>query len=456
MNHSFLKIILFAALLAVSQILSAQTQLSLGQVIELALEHDPRIDEKEAFVRQAQGLLAEAEGSGGLRYSVDTYLALGTDVEGGFYDDGEVSCSSNCEPRDDIYNFDDGFSLWAGLTFSVIKPLMTFGRLESYQNAARHNILVKQQDVELQRDAIRLDVVRAYYGYLTARDSRLLLEDTRKRLEAALELVDEWLEEGKGTVSQSDKYALESGMGLIDSYLAEASGLEIIAMAGLKVLTGLKADNIQLEDKRLNPVVLPTRSLQEWTQLAVKNRAEFKQVEAGLAARRALVEASRSESKPIVFAGLAGTMAYAPGRDTLDNPHIYDPFNHVAMSPLLGMRWEWEQGAQPARVAQAQAELDALIHTASFARNGVPFQVQEQYVWVHSKYKSTQSMRASARAGRRWMISAYADFEAGLEEANKILTAMQVYVLAYAEYLKTVNDYNNHVFKLQSVSGVFE
>ena len=62
-----------------------------------------------------------------------------------------------------------------GLTFSIIKPLATFGRLDSYRDAATNNILVKQQDVELQRDANRLDVVRAYYGYLAAKDSRLLL-----------------------------------------------------------------------------------------------------------------------------------------------------------------------------------------------------------------------------------------------------------------------------------------
>ena len=266
----------------------------------------------------------------------------------------------------------------------------------------------------------------------------------------------EWLDEDAGTVSQSDRYALESGLGLIDSFLSEASALETIAMAGLKVLTGIKSDTIELEERRLNLVALPDRDLEEWTQLALDNRPEFKQVEAGLAARRALVEASRSESKPIVFAGVAGTFAYAPGREALDNPHVFDAFNHAAVSPLLGMRWQWEQGAQPARVAQAQAELDALIQKASFARNGIPFQVQEQYVMMHSKFKSAQAMRKSAKAARRWMIAAYADFEAGLEEASKILTAMQVYVLAYAEYLKVVNDYNNHVSKLQSVSGVYE
>lgn len=444
------------ALLLIPQMLLAQSPLSLDGAIELAFAHDPRVEEKEAFVRQAQGLLAEAEGSGGLRYGVDTFVALTTDVEGGFYEDGQTTCTSNCTPRDDVFDIDEGLSLWGGLTFSIIKPLATFGRLESYQNAAQHNILIKRQDVELQRDSIRLDVVRAYYGYLTAKDSRLLLEDTRKRLESALELVREWLDEDAGTVSQSDRYALESGLGLIDSFLSEASALETIAMAGLKVLTGIKSDTIELEERRLNLVALPDRDLEEWTQLALDNRPEFKQVEAGLAARRALVEASRSESKPIVFAGVAGTFAYAPGREALDNPHVFDAFNHAAVSPLLGMRWQWEQGAQPARVAQAQAELDALIQKASFARNGIPFQVQEQYVMMHSKFKSAQAMRKSAKAARRWMIAAYADFEAGLEEASKILTAMQVYVLAYAEYLKVVNDYNNHVSKLQSVSGVYE
>ena len=436
--------------------LSAQDRLDIEQAIQLALEHDPRIDEKEAFVRKAQGLLQEAEGSEGFRYSVDSFLAIANGVDGGFYQDGERSCSNDCEPRDDLYDLEDGLSLWAGLTFSIVKPLATFGRLENYQEAAQHNIYVKQQDVVLQKDAVALQVVKAYYGYLTARDSRLLLEDTRQRLAGALDLVEGWLEDGSGNASQSDKFALQSGLGLIDNFLSESKSLEKIAMAGLRLLTGLEDEVIELADRRLRPVQLPPESLDEWIELAQENRAEFKQVAAGLTARRALVEATRADEKPIVFAGVAGSAAYAPNRDRLDNPHVYDPFNHYAMSPVLGLRWQWDQGAQPARVVQAQAELDALVHKASFARMGIPFQVREQYYSMHAKHQAIASMRDSSRAARRWMIAAYSDFEAGLEEADDIINALQVYVLAYAEYLRAVNDYNNHVSKLRSVSGVFQ
>ena len=436
--------------------LQAQGKHSLDQLIELAMDYDPRIDEKEAFVRKARGLYEEAKGSEGFRYSVDSFVAIANGVEGGFYEGGDTSCSGDCRPRDDIYDLNDGLSMWGGLTFSIVTPLSTFGRLESYQEAAQNNIVVKQQDVYLKRDEVALQVVQAYYGYLTARDSRLLLQDTRSRLTSALELVDDWLENGAGSVSQSDKFALQSGLGLIDNFIAEANGLEQIAMAGLKLLTGLEDDVIDLADRRLQPVPLPDESVDDWIELAQQNRVEFKQVEAGLSARRALVEATRAGEKPVVFAGIAGSMAYSPGRDSLDNPHVYDPFNHIAMSPLIGMRWQWDQGAQPARVMQAQADLDALVHQASFARIGIPFQVREQYFNMHAKYQAIEAMRASSRAARRWMIATYSDFEAGLSEADKIINALQVYVLAYAEYLRAVNDFNNHVSKLRSVSGVFQ
>ena len=47
---------------------------------------------------------------------------------------------------------------------------------------------------------------------------------------------------------------------------------------------------IELADRRLQPVPLPQQSVDEWSELARQNRVEFKQVEAGLNARRALVE----------------------------------------------------------------------------------------------------------------------------------------------------------------------
>ena len=53
-------------------------------------------------------------------------------------------------------------------------------------------------------------------------------------------------------------------------------------------------------------------------------------------------------------------------------------------------------------------------------------------------------------------IGRYADYEAGLEEASKVVEAFQGYVLAHSDYLGTVDKYNNDVAKLMSVSGADE
>ena len=68
------------ALFLSSFALQAQDRLSLEQAIEMALAHDARIEEKKAFVRKAEGLLQEAQGSEGFRYMVDSFLAIATGV----------------------------------------------------------------------------------------------------------------------------------------------------------------------------------------------------------------------------------------------------------------------------------------------------------------------------------------------------------------------------------------
>lgn len=422
--------------------------LTLEQAIERAMHHDARISEREKLVQVARGLLQEALGSDDLIYDVNAFTGLTTQVDGGFFDS-----ASTTESRSDRYKW-NGVSTWSAVQFSIIKPLYTFGKIENYADAARENIRIKGQDVNLQRANTIIDVSRAYYGYLTARDTRRLLEDVIKRLDKAIVVVRQWLDSDSGDVRQSDLFGLQSGRGLIANYLDQAEGIESVAMAGLRLLTGVKPGEVlEVADKRLTPLATPDQTLEELQARALKQRPEIKQLNAGLKARRALVAAKQSEKKPNIYAGVAGMAAYSPGRDRLDNPYVYDPFNDYGATPLIGIQWQWASGVQTARVVQAQAELDALIEKSSFAHDGIAFEVAEQYHQVQAFSRGVKKLKQASRSARRWMVSSYADFEAGIEDAEYALTAFQGYVLIYSDYLKTVNDYNMHVVRLRHVSG---
>ena len=442
----------FMALLLAWSVPGAAETLTLEKSIERALGHDPRIEELRYVAKAAEALIDEVDGHGDWFIEGNSFVAVTTIAKGNIF--VHDSCEPGaCELRDDRYSV-DGFTPWFYAQVNLIKPLFTFGKLENYRAAAAANAEVKKGDTELQRAATVLDVKRAYYGYLTARDSRLLLDDVKKRLQGAIDLVQEWLDEGEGDVSQSDLYALQSGQAMVAKYRVQAQAMEQVALDGLKILVGMALDQpLEVADRRLRPVPLPEAALADLQARALEQRPEMAQLEAGLRARRALVMAHKAEIKPNVYAGVGGLISYSPGRERLENPFIYDPFNDAGLTPMLGMEWKWTGEVTNARTAAAEAELNALIAKASLARQGIPYQVAEQYYQVQGNFEAVRQLEKAARSARRWMVASYTDFEAGLEKAEKIMMALQGYVLAATDYLQTTFEYNMRVAQLDNAVG---
>lgn len=423
--------------------------LDLQQAVERANNTDPRISEKEKLVDVGRGLLLEAQGGESWIFDLNTFVGLAPDVKGGVFEDEEGNLKIDKDALDI-----DGVSPWYNLQFAIIRPISTFGKVEGYEDAAKNNIVIQEGEVSIQKGKTYLDVLMAYYGYLASRDAVYMLEDANKRVDSAIELVQGWLDEGEGEAKQSDMFALKTGSGILNRYLEEARGLQNIALAGIRLLTGIEQkDSIELVDKRLEALPLPEKTLAELQKFALENRPEMTQVEAGLNARRALLSAKQAEANPNLYWGIAGSFAYTPNRPRLEELAIYDPFNHYGATPIMGLKWDWWAGRHEGQVKQAEGEYNAIIEKKTFAQRGIPFQVAEQYHYVHSHYKMVQHAYNAARSGRRWMLASYADFEAGVEEAEKVMTAFQGYVLAYSDYLQVVNAYNLHVGRLHVVTG---
>ncbi len=446
--------VLLAGLLTGTAATAETITLTLEQATERALNTDPRIAERQHFVESARALVQEVQGNEDWKFDGNAFLAISPGVEGSpFENSGCVS--GNCTLRSDKYDLEkNGVSPWLNFQLTIIKPLYTFGKVESYTTAAQANVQVKQDDVRIQRATTVMDVKRAYYGYLAARDGFRFLEDVRTRIAKAVDVAQKWLNEGESDMRQADIFALQAGHSLISQYIAQVDGTQKVALEGLRVLIGANStDELQLVDNALSAVTLPEGVLADFQQQALLQRPEMQQVEAGLQARRALIDARRADAKPNLYAGVAGVFSYSPNRDQLDNPYIHDPFNQIGLTPMIGLKWDWQRGVQRARVAQEQAELSALIAKSALARQGIPFQVAEQYYQMQAQYTALQELSKGTHHARRWMVGRYADFEAGLETADRVISAFQGYVLAQTDYIKTVYEYNMRVAQLHNVTG---
>lgn len=423
---------------------------TLQQAVEMSLAADPRIKEREQVVEAARALVQEVKGNVGWRVSANAFIGLAPEAEGGFYQGGAFSGTNPRTDGDKIR----GISDWTHLDFALIKPLYTFGKVERYSDAAQGNVELKQGELKQTRADIVYDTKRAYFGYLTARDSRAFLEDMQGRVDQAIATVERGLKEESGEVRQSDLFALQTAKGLLTKYVHQARAIEKISLDGLKVLTGagLQAD-LQVADSRIAPVAFPQVDLAEFQARALQDRPEMQQLEAGLRARRALLAAKKADRMPDVYAGVVGQFNYASQRERLDNPYLYDPFNGGGLTPVVGVKWDTVFGVAAARVDQAQAELEALNHKKAFAIAGIPYEVGEAYVNAQANFESQRALADGAAAARRWMIAALADFSAGLETADKVADAIKNYALVQTEYLRTVNDYNMNVAQLARLTG---
>ncbi len=423
---------------------------TLQQAVEMSLAADPRIKEREQVVEAARALVQEVKGNLGWRVSANAFIGLAPEVEGGFYQGGAFSGTTPRTDGDKIR----GISDWTHLDFALIKPLYTFGKVERYSDAAQGNVDLKQGELKQTRTDIVYDTKRAYFGYLTARDSRAFLEDMQGRVDQAIATVERGLKEETGEVRQSDLFALQTAKGLLTKYVYQARAIEKISLDGLKVLTGagLQAD-LQVADSRIAPVAFPQVDLAEFQARALQDRPEMQQLEAGLRARRALLAAKKADRMPDVYAGVVGQFNYASQRERLDNPYLYDPFNSGGLTPVVGVKWDTVFGVASARVDQAQAELEALNHKKAFAIAGIPYEVGEAYVNAQANFESQRALADGAAAARRWMIAALADFSAGIETADKVADAIKNYALVQTEYLRTVNDYNMNVAQLARLTG---
>jgi len=423
---------------------------TLQQAVEMSLAADPRIKEREQVVEAARALVQEVKGNVGWRVSANAFIGLAPEAEGGFYQGGAFSGATPRTDGDKIR----GISDWTHLDFALIKPLYTFGKVERYSDAAQGNVELKQGELKQTRADIVYDTKRAYFGYLTARDSRAFLEDMQGRVDQAIATVERGLKEESGEVRQSDLFALQTAKGLLTKYVHQARAIEKISLDGLKVLTGagLQAD-LQVADSRIAPVAFPQVDLAEFQARALQDRPEMQQLEAGLRARRALLAAKKADRMPDVYAGVVGQFNYASQRERLDNPYLYDPFNSGGLTPVVGVKWDTVFGVAAARVDQAQAELEALNHKKAFAIAGIPYEVGEAYVNAQANFESQRALADGAAAARRWMIAALADFSAGIETADKVADAIKNYALVQTEYLRTVNDYNMNVAQLARLTG---
>src|SRR6185437_4793680 len=159
----------------------------LPRILDLADRNHPNLAAARAKVAQARAQLDEAHVAPFSQFKLTGGVALAPTLKG-----------------DNVFSPNTDASLTSSLAVAWragiegVVPLWTFGKITNLWDAAGAAVHVSEAEAEVQRDAIRVDVRKAYFGLQLARDSLLLLKDVKSQLDKATSALQKQIDEGKG------------------------------------------------------------------------------------------------------------------------------------------------------------------------------------------------------------------------------------------------------------------
>ena len=422
---------------------------SLDQLVQMALETSPELKMAEQDILAARSQFKQAKG--GLLPQMDLIATAGP------VEDAKVPTVVLTGPNTGALVSHDqpwDIGIFGRLDFVITQPLYTFGKISNRKDAAALGVEARTAAREQRQNKIVLNVKELYYAYLialqgknTARDADAYINDAGRRIKRLIELKAK-------NVDPSDLYRLDAFGAEVKAFAAKADSGTRTAYAALKTAIGLpEHEEFSVKETELpkNPVNLEPE--EEYTQRALANRPELLEVKKGVEAKGKLTDAAKADLYPSFFATAIGSVAGAPDRQKFDNSYIPDQFNHAYAGFFAGAQWHLDFGIGKGKLDEARAEYQKMRNTQEFAEKNIPVEVVKYYQDALEANKSFTAYEQAAVGSRRWIVTAFSNFDLGIGTARDMLDAIDRYGKNQGEYLRSLYNYHVSLARLDYATG---
>lgn len=413
-------------------------ELSLKRCLELAERNFPKIQEARARLAQKRAQLDQAHYA---PYSEFT-------ATGGFSLAPRVSGTAVYSPDSDVpLKSEMGFAWQIGAEGLI--PLWTFGKITNLWDAAEAQVKVGEHEVQKEKNQVKLDVRKAYYGVKLARDAAALVRDALKQIDKYIPSLEEKVE--NGDADEVDLLKLRMNRADLEARASEARKQEAIALAGLRFLTG--TPDVTVPDVPLTRVSHQLGPLARYLAAARLYRPEVNMARAGVLAREAQLRLEQARYFPDIGLGLSARYSSAPYVTDQTNPFVKDTANYTSYGAGLVVRYKLDILPQTTRVEQARATLEEIRATERFALGGVGWEVEQAFREAEDAQRRLDAYSRATTYAKQWLVKVQQGIEVGVYEDKDIIEPAKEYALKRFSQMTATFDYNMAIAKLAQVTG---
>jgi outer membrane protein TolC len=405
----------------------------------LAERNFPKVHEARAKLRHKRAQAREARLAPFSDFKVESFVGVAPTVHG----------TSVYSPDTDVALSDSMGLLWqVGIEGAI--PLWTFGKLPELWAAADAQVRVGENEIRKEKNELRLNVRKSYYGLQLARDALALIQEARGKLDEYISRLAARVAEGEG-----DDIALVKAR----MYGAELEGRESTireqeagALAALRFLTGIKG-GFDIPEEPLRRAEHSLAPLARYLAAARLHRPEINMARAGLLARRAQVRLEEARFYPDVGLGLSAKLSRAPEVPDQRNPFVRDRANYFYYGAGLVLRWKLDLLPKAARLAQARAELEEMRATEQYALGGVGVEVQKAFARAQEAERRLEAATRAARYAKQWLVKVQQGIDIGTIDEEDLVDPAKEYALKQFGRMSATFDYNMAIAALKMATG---
>jgi outer membrane protein len=301
-------------------------------------------------------------------------------------------------------------------------PVYTSGRVPALVDAARADQRSAGATVRSTEEDVRLDIVRAYWGLVTARDKVRVLDQALARADASV--ADVRARVDAGVLPPNDLLSAQAQRARQSVQLIEAQNAAAIAEVELGMLIGVGPNQpIQPVTSVSTPLAgaadLAGEPVATLVARAREQRAEREGLRDQQAALTASAAAAVAGTRPQVSA-VAGVQPARP------NARFVPPIDQWKTSWDLGVNvsWSlWDGGQARANAAAATANVDAVGHQIDQFDAGVAVEVRQCLLDLQSGQAALSASNEAVAAATEAHRVVTERFDAGVATSTDVLEA---------------------------------
>ena len=420
-----------ALALTVAGGVSAQERVTLEDAIARALQRSARVAELDA--RRAGAEAAES-GAGAARMPVVSLVAdyaRTNHVE-------EFGIAFPGQPVRLIYpDVPDNFRSRLDLHW----PIYTGGQTAAFEAATRAEKNALDADLDALRADLRLEVTRAFWAAVTARETERVVLQAVRRMDA--HVADLRVRLDQGLIPPNEVTAAEAQHSRQQLLAIEARNQRLVSDADLRRLIGGSGELTPMADLGAETVPVPEQ------KVAVPDRAEVRGLQQRLEAAESREQGIRGTSKPQV-AAVAGLDYARP------NPHIFPrtPFWKDSWDVGVNVSWTlWDGGRRKAEQTEAAAATRAVQARITELERQITFEVQQRELELDSSRAAIGTADDGVRSALETQRVLGERYRAGVATTTDVLDAEVALLQAELERTRARANERLAIARLERATG---